>query len=167
MRRAAHRRLATVAIVAFVLAVVLLWGWLIWLPSYRPTLGAGERYGIDVSHHQGDVGLELVAGDDITFAYIKATQRDDFVDPRFADNWAAARAAGIERGAYHFFSLCATGEAQAAHFLSVMPNDPEMLPPAVDLELVGSAMPDPTWPSSRARSTTSSGWSSRPRDIGS
>ncbi|HEX8099093.1 MAG TPA: hypothetical protein VF660_02700 [Actinomycetota bacterium] len=29
-------------------------GWFGWLPRYRPGLKDGERYGIDVSHHQGD-----------------------------------------------------------------------------------------------------------------
>jgi lysozyme len=45
----------------------------------------------------------------------------------------AAGAAGLPRGAYHFFSLCWTGEDQAANFLSVVPSGAE-LPPAVDLE---------------------------------
>lgn len=112
--------------------------WFVWLPTYRPELEEGERFGIDVSHHQGSIDWKLVADDDIAFAYIKATQRDDFVDPRFEENWHAATDAGLQRGAYHFFSLCASGEAQARHFISVVPDDADALPPAVDLELLGT-----------------------------
>ncbi len=105
----------------------------------------GERYGIDVSHHQGPIDWGRVAGDGISFAYIKASEGGDHVDGRFAENWAAAEAAGIERGAYHFFTLCTPGATQAQHFLSVVPDDPSALPPAVDLELAGNcgARPDP------------------------
>lgn len=112
--------------------------WFVWLPEYRPALRPGERYGIDVSNHQGEIDWERVADDDIEFAYIKATEGGDFTDARFAENWEAAAAAGLDRGAYHFFTLCTSGEAQARHFLSVVPDDTEAMPPAVDLELKGN-----------------------------
>jgi lysozyme len=119
------------------------WGWLVWLPGYRPELRQGERYGIDVSHHQGRIEWEGVARDDISFAYIKATEGGDFVDGRFAENWNNAGAAGLHRGAYHFFTLCTGGEEQAQNFLRVVPRDPESLPPAVDLELAGNCSARP------------------------
>jgi lysozyme len=103
------------------------------LPNYRPRLHVGERYGIDVSHHQGAIDWSAVAGDDVTFAYIKATESVDFVDDRFAANWAAARTEGIQTGAYHVFSLCAAGRDQATAFLEATPGEAD-LPPAVDLE---------------------------------
>ncbi len=103
------------------------------LPNYRPRLHAGERYGIDVSHHQGAIDWASVARDDVAFAYIKATESVDFVDDQFGTNWDAARAEGIQTGAYHVFSLCAAGADQAAAFLDATPGDSD-LPPAVDLE---------------------------------
>ena len=114
-----------------------------WLPSHRPSLRAGETYGVDVSHHQGVVDWRRVANDGIAFAYVKATEGGDHVDGRFAANWAGARDAGIERGAYHFFTLCTPGAAQAANFLATVPAEPA-LPPALDLELAGNcaARPD-------------------------
>jgi lysozyme len=119
--------------------------WFVWIPGYRPNLREGERYGIDVSHHQGRIDWDRVARDDISFAYIKATEGADFVDSRFAENWKEAEAAGVARGAYHFFTLCAGGELQARNFLRVVPDDRGALPPAVDLELAGNclARPDP------------------------
>jgi lysozyme len=79
---------------------------------YRPALLPGERYGIDVSHHQGVIDWERVANDGISFAYMKATEGNEFVDERFADNWRGAANAGLDRGAYHYFPLCSPGAAR-------------------------------------------------------
>ncbi|MES0809204.1 GH25 family lysozyme [Roseibium sp. SCPC15] len=94
--------------------------------------------GIDVSHHLGEIDWGQVAGDDVAFAYMKASEGEDFKDGAFARNWAGAGAAGIRRGAYHYFSLCKPGLKQAENFLSVLPDDPEMLAPALDLEFLGN-----------------------------
>jgi lysozyme len=117
-----------------VLALAAALGWFVVVPRYRPPLQAGEQYGIDVSNHQGAIDWPAVAGDDISAAYIKATEGQTFVDERFAENWAGAASAGVRRGAYHFFSLCSPGAAQAANFLRVVPKDADALPPALDLE---------------------------------
>ena len=108
--------------------------WFLWLPSHRPQLKPDERYGIDVSHHQGSIDWHRVAADGISFAYLKASEGSSFVDPRFDANWRRAGEAGIDRGAYHYFSLCSPGADQARNFLDVVPDRLE-LPPAVDLEL--------------------------------
>src|SRR5262249_389075 len=68
---------------------------------------------------------------------IKATEGTGFKDPNFARNWNAAAAAGIKRGAYHFFLLEASGQAQAANFIATVADDVAMLPPAIDLEFSG------------------------------
>lgn len=104
----------------------------------RPTLGHGELLGVDVSRHQGTIDWERVARDGIRFAYLKATEGGDFVDDHFASNWQAAADAGLDRGAYHFFTLCRAGADQADNFLRTVPRDARALPPAVDLELVGN-----------------------------
>ena len=124
-----------------VLAVVLLgsaaW-WFLWVPTWRPSLRSDERFGVDVSSHQGAIDWTRVASDSITFAYIKASEGGDFVDARFDENWRGADDAELDRGAYHFFTLCRPGSIQAAHFLASAPPDPDALPPAVDLELAGN-----------------------------
>jgi lysozyme len=108
--------------------------WFVIAPRKRPDLLPGEVYGIDVSNHQKDIDWGKVAEDDIAAVYMKSTEGQGFVDKRFAENWAGSAKAGIRRGAYHFFTLCAPGAAQADNFLRVVPLDPEALPPAVDLE---------------------------------
>ena len=49
-------------------------------------------YGIDVSHHNGDVDWNLVSSDSrIGFAYIKATEGKTYVDPTFHKNLTEAK----------------------------------------------------------------------------
>jgi lysozyme len=134
-RRRPVRRVATVLAatgVAAAMAVGTLW--YVAVPHYRPPLKAGEKYGIDVSNHQGRIDWIRVSAHDISYAYIKATEGNDFIDKRFRENWAGAQRAGVTRGAYHFFTLCSSGASQAANFLKVLPADANTLPPAVDLE---------------------------------
>ena len=107
-----------------------------------------SRYiqGVDVSWHQGPIDWPTLAADDVAFAYIKATEGADHVDPRFAFNWREAGAAGLYRGAYHFFTLCQPGARQASNFIAVVPRTPGALPAALDLEHMGPCRQGPTMP---------------------
>lgn len=102
--------------------------------------------GVDVSWHQGAIDWRALAADDIAFAYIKATEGGDHVDPRFAANWEGAGETEIYRGAYHFFTLCRPGAQQAANFIAVVPRAAGALPPALDLEHMGPCREGPTMP---------------------
>jgi lysozyme len=101
--------------------------------------------GVDVSHHQGEIDWEAVAGDGVRFAYLKATEGTTFTDPRYADNRAGALAAGLSVGGYHYFSLCTPGADQGAHFADALGDvsGRRHLPPVVDLELAGSCPTPP------------------------
>ena len=109
----------------------------VWIPN-QPSQAEYPVRGIDVSHHQGDIRWDAVAASGIHFAYIKATEGASYDDPCFKQNWDAAAAAHIERGAYHFYTIGTPGKLQAAHFLSKVPMDASALPPAIDIELAGS-----------------------------
>jgi lysozyme len=97
--------------------------------------------GIDVSHYQGAVDWPAVAASGVRFAFVKATDGVEDIDPRFAHNWASAKDAGILRGAYHFFRPCRDARRQAAHFLSVVAMDDMALPPALDVEVTDGLSP--------------------------
>ncbi|PJZ50466.1 glycoside hydrolase family 25 protein [Leptospira saintgironsiae] len=99
--------------------------------------------GIDVSNHQGDINWKKVSENKINFAYIKATEGGDWKDKAFLRNWKEANQLGIRVGAYHFFTLCRSGKEQAANFISLVPKDPESLPPVADLEFVGNCKERP------------------------
>ncbi len=100
--------------------------------------------GVDVSHHQGAIDWRALASQDIRFAYIKATEGATHVDTRFAANWDGAGAAGLYRGAYHFFTLCQSGARQAANFIAIVPRVEGALPHALDMEHMGPCREGPT-----------------------
>lgn len=97
-------------------------------PAHHPI------HGIDVSRYQGDINWHRVAGADVAFAFIKATEGGDHADPAFARNWQGAARAGIPRGAYHFYYLCRPAAEQAAWFIANVPYTPGALPPVLDVE---------------------------------
>lgn len=90
--------------------------------------------GVDVSHYQGKIDWDVIAQQDITFAFIKATEGSGTVDECFADNWEASRNAGLYTGAYHFFSFDSGGDTQAENFIQTVPVQTDALPPVIDLE---------------------------------
>jgi len=98
-----------------------------------------EVSGIDVSKYQGDIDWNSVRAAGVRFAWIKATEGGDRADEKFAQNWASAKAAGVPRGAYHFAYWCRPMEDQAAWFTAHVPNDPDALPPVLDVEWNGQS----------------------------
>ena len=113
------------------------------LGDARPHPGVASAHalpihGIDVSRYQHLIDWASVAQSGKRFAFIKATEGGDYVDPHFLDNWVGAQRAGLARGAYHFMYWCRPAEQQAAWFKQVVPRDPSALPPVLDLEWGGS-----------------------------
>ena len=106
-------------------------------PWIEPAAFKYDLLGVDVSHHQGAVDWDRLKSAGVAFAYIKASEGENFNDPRFSRNWYTAEQAGMRRGAYHFFTLCRTGKVQAENFIRVVPKDPKALPPVVDAEHMG------------------------------
>ncbi len=90
--------------------------------------------GIDVSHYQGQVNWDAVRAAGCAFAFAKATESEGVTDPYFAANWSGMKAAGLARGAYHFFRPAGDAARQAAHFLSTVQFAPGDLPPVLDVE---------------------------------
>ena len=106
--------------------------------QWGPSEKTYPEQGIDVSHHQGKIDWPLLPAQGVRFAYIKASEGERYRDSRFQENWQGAGTAGIARGAYHFFSFCRPGAAQAANFIATVPAHQPMLPPVVDVEMGGN-----------------------------
>lgn len=102
-----------------------------------------EVRGVDVSHHQGSIDWEKVHSDDVEFAWIKATEGGDWTDPMFEENWVAAQRAGVDVGAYHYFTFCRPAEEQAKHLLDTLDGREGALPVAVDVEYGGNCKTPP------------------------
>ncbi|MNW48551.1 Lysozyme M1 precursor [compost metagenome] len=82
----------------------------------------GNARGIDVSRYQGKIDWKAVKADGISFAFIKASQGQRYVDPTFTTNAKGARAAGVLLGAYHFLDATSVeaAKAEARHFADVL-----------------------------------------------
>jgi lysozyme len=91
-------------------------------------------HGVDVSRWQGNIDWVKLRSQGANFAYIKATDGGDHLDPMFRKNWRAAHAAGLKRGAYHFFYWCRTAGEQADWFIRNVPREAGALPPVIDVE---------------------------------
>lgn len=102
--------------------------------------------GIDVSHYQGTINWTRVASDGIRFAFAKASEGLNYVDPTYATNRDGAIAAGLVVGAYHFarpdlHSTMAGAIAEADHFVdTALPAAGNVLP-VLDLERDGDLSP--------------------------
>ena len=101
--------------------------------------GSSTLQGVDVSDSAGTVNWKQVQASGRTFAYAKATAGNYYTDPTFQTNYAAIKAAGLVRGAYHVFDPTASPVDQANYFLAALsglgPLQPGDLPPALSVML--------------------------------
>lgn len=105
-----------------------------------------QAQGIDVSHYQGTVDWNAVRGAGMSFAFAKATEGLNTVDAMFSTNWPAMGAAGLLRGAYHFFHPEEDAATQAQHFLSVVGTlSAHDLPPVLDVEETNGVSTSVLW----------------------
>ena len=99
--------------------------------------------GVDVSSYQGDIDWEKLSENDISFAFIKATEGSGYIDKNFDENIKEIQETDIAAGAYHFMSFESDGEKQARNFISTVDPDMLDLPPVVDVELYGAYADNP------------------------
>lgn len=100
----------------------------------------GAPKGIDVAAHQHPGGTPIdwskVRSDGQSFAFVKATEGGDWVNPHYVQDIQAANAAGLKTGAYHYARPAGDAKTQAANFaaqIALAPN--QTLPPALDIEV--------------------------------
>ena len=97
--------------------------------------GQSTVHGMDISHFDGAINWSMAKASGIDFAIAKATESTNFTDPTFATNWAGMKAAGVVRGAYHFFHADVDPVAQANFVIqTVGPLAANDLPITLDLE---------------------------------
>lgn len=91
-------------------------------------------HGIDAARFQGQMNWRQIKRQGIEFAWLKATEGGDLLDPEFKGNWRAAKRAGIPVGAYHFYYFCTDPDTQAKNFIKNVPRLRGGMPPVLDLE---------------------------------
>ena len=100
----------------------------------------GAPKGVDVAAHQHPGGTPIdwskVRTDGQSFAFVKATEGGDWVNPHYVEDIQAANAAGLKTGAYHYARPAGDAKTQAANFAAQVALAPDQtLPPALDIEV--------------------------------
>lgn len=101
--------------------------------SWRPDETLWPEQGAFVGASQGVVDFSTIAGLGAKFVYLEASDGAGGKDAGFAQNFARARGAGLEVGAAHRFDPCAVADGQSANFVTMVPRDAGLLPPAIIL----------------------------------
>ena len=82
---------------------------------------------VDLSHHNSVESFEEARAEGIIAVVHKATEGSTFVDAKYTERRARAKAAGLLWGAYHF-GVRGAVEDQVSHFLSIAdPADGDLL----------------------------------------
>lgn len=89
--------------------------------------------GIDIAHHQGNPDFKRIKAAGIDYVMVKATEGVNYVDPCFAANAAAAIAAGLPIGVYHFLRAGIAAD-QARDCIAAIKPYKVTWPVAVDVE---------------------------------
>src|SRR4051812_25122838 len=82
--------------------------------------GGATVQGMDVSAYETSIDWPTAKAAGIDFAFIRATDGTQYLDPQFATYWAGARDAGVIRGAYQFFRPAEDPIAQADLLLATI-----------------------------------------------
>lgn len=105
---------------------------------FRSGLCAQTILGVDVSHYDGAITwTQVKSPGDKVFAFCKATEGTDYIDPTYTTNVTQGTSAGVYIGAYHFaHPELNTAAAEASYFLAEAGSyiGPGYLVPALDLE---------------------------------
>ena len=141
-RRAAGSQaiLRTLAALALVVLVGFGWGWW-WFHHWRPARAAFPSQGVEIGADDGAIDWAALAADGADFVYLDASAGAFAREPGFTDRLEAARTAQLQIGAVHRYDPCQPADPQASNFVSLVPRDGTLLPPAVDLSKLADECP--------------------------
>jgi lysozyme len=130
--------------IALVVLVALVGGGWAWWESrnWRPDEARWADQGALVGEVDGAVNFATLKGLGAGFVYLEASRGADGKDAAFPDNFASARGAGLQIGAVHRFDPCTRADGQSANFVTTVPRDVELLPPAIMLERTAEDCPE-------------------------
>lgn len=123
-----------IPIILFILGIIsfCFYNWNLWF--VYPDKERFPILGIDVSHHQWIVDWKKVKESWIGFAYLKATEWDDWVDKKLEENYFGTKTNHIPVWIYHFYSLRISPEAQLKNIINTLSWKTFELPIVIDLE---------------------------------
>lgn len=121
------------AAILLAVLVALAWGW--WgLIHWAPPRSQYPAQGVLVGAADGRASFAAFRAIGANFAYLEASRGASGRDPAFARNLEAVRSARLQFGALHHYDPCVPADLQAANFVTVVPRDDSLLPPAIELD---------------------------------
>ena len=97
----------------------------------------GWIFGLDVGQSQGPIDVPALRAAGVSFLYVRCTDGENDLDPRFEETAAACVADGMDFGCYGVLEDYGTVRApiQAEHFVRYAKGSGATLPPMMDFEL--------------------------------
>lgn len=115
-------------------------GW--WhLRHWTPPRSVFPVQGVEIGAGDGAVDWKALKAVGADFVYLDASAGAFARDPAFAENLDAARTAKLQVGAVHRYDPCQPAERQAANFVTIVPRDTKLLPPAIALDDLADTCP--------------------------
>lgn len=119
-------------------------GWLWWRAQHwAPPREQFPVQGVLIGAADGAADFKALRAIGANFAYLEASEGATARDSRFAANLQRVRDSGLRYGAVHAYDPCVPAERQAANFVTTVPRDETLLPPAIALDKLAGDCPDP------------------------
>ena len=99
--------------------------------------------GVLIGGADGQADFKALRAIGADFAYLQASEGDSGRDSAFPANLERARASELPFGVVHAYDPCVSAERQAANFVTIVPRDATLLPPAIALEKLAEDCSDP------------------------
>lgn len=99
-----------------------------------------SKLGVDVSKYQGSIDWSKVKADGIEFAILKATQKNNKVEPSFEANYAGCVASGVPVGCYRYVYATSVEAAKAEATALVAVINGKNLPYRVWLDMEDASL---------------------------
>lgn len=139
-RRGSSAKLRWLAALLLICLVGGIAGW--WhLRHWTPERSLFPVQGVEIGSTDEVVDWTALKTIGADFAYVDASASAFARDPLFAKHLEDARAAKLQVGAVHRYDPCQPAGPQAANFVTVVPRDGKMLPPAVELDRLADDCP--------------------------
>lgn len=135
-----RRRIAALVLLLVLLAGVSLW-WQAqhWVPDRQEY----PVQGVLIGAQDGKANFNALRAIGVGFVYLEASEGASGRDPSFAGNLQRVRESGLQFGAVHRYDPCIAADRQAANFVTIVPRDDALLPPAIELETLAEGCDDP------------------------
>lgn len=131
-------------VAALLLAAMLGAAWLWWeARSWRPDSAAFPVQGALIGERDGAVRFGALRGAGAKFVYLEASHGAGERDSLLGHNLEQVARAALPHGVVHAYDPCIPAELQAANFVTIVPRDARLLPPAIALDVGENGCADP------------------------